>query len=104
MFDIGFWEILIIAVVLLLVMGPERLPEAAKQAAWLVRKGRQTLFKLRSDMQQEMSGSSLDELDKARQEMQDLKQDIKQFGKDLADEHESINSVDIAAEKDASHD
>ena len=41
MFDVGFWELLIIAVVALLVLGPERLPEVAKQAAFFVRKARQ---------------------------------------------------------------
>jgi Tat protein translocase TatB subunit len=30
MFGLGFWEILIILVVALLVLGPERLPEVAK--------------------------------------------------------------------------
>ncbi|MBV1914792.1 MAG: Sec-independent protein translocase protein TatB [Pseudomonadales bacterium] len=38
MFDIGFTELLIVGVVALLVVGPERLPEAVKTAAlWLGR-------------------------------------------------------------------
>ena len=30
MFDIGFWELAVIAVVALLVIGPERLPDVAR--------------------------------------------------------------------------
>jgi sec-independent protein translocase protein TatB len=88
MFDIGFWELLIIAVVLLLVMGPERLPEVAKQAAFLVRKARRGMYRLRSEMQGELSGTPFGDLEKAKQEMRDLKRDIQQFGRDLADSAE----------------
>ena len=88
MFDIGFWELLVIAVVLLLVMGPERLPDVAKQAAFLVRKARQGMFRLRSEMQGELSGTPFGELEKAKQEIRDLKRDIHQFGRDLADSAE----------------
>ena len=88
MFDIGFWELLVIAVVLLLVMGPERLPDVAKQAAFLVRKARQGMFRLRSEMQGELSGTPFGELEKAKQEIRDLKRDIQQFGRDLADSAE----------------
>lgn len=88
MFDIGFWELLVIAVVLLLVMGPERLPEVAKQAAFLVRKARQGMYRLRNEMQDELDGTPFSELEKAKQEMRDFKNDIRQFGRDLADSAE----------------
>ena len=37
MLDIGFFELLVVAIVLIIVMGPERLPEVAKQAAFFMR-------------------------------------------------------------------
>lgn len=83
MFDVGFWELLVIAIVLLLVMGPERLPEVAKQAAFFVRKARQGLYRLRSEMHDEMTGTPFEDLEKAKQEMSDFKNDIKQMGRDL---------------------
>jgi sec-independent protein translocase protein TatB len=94
MFDIGFWELLVIAIVLLLVMGPERLPEVARQAAFLVRKARQGLFRLRNEMQGEMGDTPFSDLQKARQEMTDLKNDFKQFGRELADSVEQQTDVD----------
>ena len=85
MFDIGFWELLVIGVVLLLVMGPERLPEVAKQAAFFIRKARQGVYRLRTEMQDEISGTPFADLEAAKREMADFKNDIKQFGRDLAD-------------------
>lgn len=96
MFDIGFWELLVIAVVLLLVMGPERLPEVARQAAFLVRKARQGMFRLRNEMRSEMDGTPFADLQKAKQEMADFKRDITQFGRDLADSAEPKPKVDQA--------
>ena len=41
MFDIGFSELLVIAVVALIVLGPERLPKAARFAGLWVRRARE---------------------------------------------------------------
>ena len=48
--DIGFGEILVIAVVGLLVFGPDRLPEMAKQAGGWVRDLRAMVASARSEM------------------------------------------------------
>lgn len=95
MLDIGFWELLIIAIVLLLVMGPERLPEVAKQAAFIVRKVRNSLYRFKNEMQAEMDGTPFEDLQKAKQEVSDLKNDIKQIGKDFVD---SVEQKDHAKE------
>lgn len=94
MFDVGFWELLVIAIVLLLVMGPERLPEVARQAAFLVRKVRQGVYRLRNEMQGEMTGTPFDDLQKAKQEMSDFKNDMKQFGKEMVDSVGNNNATD----------
>ena len=95
MFDIGFWELLVIAVVLLLVLGPERLPEVAKQAAFFVRKARQGIFRIRNEMRSEI-GDPFQGLSEARQEVNNLKNDVKQFGRDLADSHvENLSLIHI---------
>lgn len=98
MFDIGFWELLVIGIVLLLVMGPERLPEVAKQAAFFIRKARQGVYRLRSEMQDEIGGTPFADLEAAKREMADFKNDIKQFGRDLADSAQEQVSVDSTAQ------
>lgn len=89
MLDIGFFELLVVGVVLIIVMGPERLPEVARQAAFFIRKARQGMFRLRNEMQNEIEGTPFADLEKAKQEMADLKNDIKQFGRDLAESAET---------------
>ena len=94
MLDIGFFELLVVAVVLVIVMGPERLPEVAKQAAFFIRKARQGMFRLRSEMQSEIQGTPFADLENAKQEMANLKNDIRQFGRELADSAERKVDVD----------
>ena len=47
MFDVGFVELLVIGVVALLVLGPERLPAAARTVGGLLRKARSSWNSLR---------------------------------------------------------
>lgn len=94
MFDISLAELLIIGFVLLVVMGPERLPEVAKQAAFLVRKLRQSVYRLRSEMQDEMLGTPLEDIQNAKREMSDFKNDLKQFGRDLVTSAEETIDVE----------
>ena len=102
MFDIGFFELLVIGVVLLIVMGPEKLPEVAKQAAFFVRKARQGMFRLRSEMREELEGTPFADFQKAQQEIADLKRDIRQMGTDLADAaDQKIGAESSLTSKDA---
>ena len=55
MFDIGFSELLIIAVVALLVLGPERLPRAARLAGMWVRKARAQWYSVQADLERELA-------------------------------------------------
>jgi len=55
MFDIGFSELLIIAVVALLVLGPERLPRAARMAGMWVRRARAQWYSVQADLERELA-------------------------------------------------
>lgn len=59
MFDIGFWELTIIAVVALVVIGPERLPGVARTAGKWVGKARRFVGQVKSDIDLELRQEEL---------------------------------------------
>ena len=59
MFDIGFSELLLIAVVALVVLGPERLPRAARFAGLWVRRARAQWYAVRSELEHELAAEEL---------------------------------------------
>ncbi|MDI9238183.1 Sec-independent protein translocase protein TatB [Lysobacter sp. LF1] len=59
MFDIGFSEIFVIAIVALLVLGPERLPKAARFAGLWVRRARAQWHSVKSELESELAAEEL---------------------------------------------
>ena len=59
MFDVGFWEILLILVLALVVIGPERLPGAARRAGYFVGKARRFIEGARSEFEAEFDVNEL---------------------------------------------
>jgi sec-independent protein translocase protein TatB len=59
MFDIGFTELLLIAVVALVVLGPERLPKAARFAGLWVRRARAQWYSVKSELERELAAEEL---------------------------------------------
>lgn len=68
MFDIGLTELMIIAMVALVVIGPERLPKVARTAGLLLGRLQRYVSDVKSDINREIQ---LDELKKMQQEMTD---------------------------------
>jgi sec-independent protein translocase protein TatB len=64
MFDIGFSELILIGIVALIVIGPERLPKVARTAGHLFGRFQRYVNSVKSDISREME---LDELRKAGQ-------------------------------------
>jgi sec-independent protein translocase protein TatB len=67
MFDIGFSELIVIGVVALVVIGPERLPKVARTAGHLFGRLQRYVSSVKSDIAREME---LDELRKFKSEME----------------------------------
>ncbi|MDT8370938.1 MAG: Sec-independent protein translocase protein TatB [Gammaproteobacteria bacterium] len=59
MFDIGFWELLLIAVVALFVVGPERLPKLIRVTGMWVGRANASLQSIRNDISQELRAEEL---------------------------------------------
>ena len=59
MFDVGFWEIIFIAVIALLVVGPERLPRIARTAGLWIGKMRGFVSSVKADIDRELATEEL---------------------------------------------
>ena len=68
MFDIGFSELLVIGVVALIVIGPERLPKVARTAGHLMGRFQRYASSVKSDISREMQ---MEELRKAGQDFKE---------------------------------
>jgi sec-independent protein translocase protein TatB len=73
MFDFGFSEILVIAVVALIVIGPERLPAVARTLGHLMGRMQRYVNDVKADIQREVE---LDELRKLRKDVEDSARSI----------------------------
>jgi len=79
MFDIGFWELMIIGIVALLVVGPERLPKLAYTAGKWLGKGRSMLSTVKAEINKEMKAEELKQiLEKQKQQLNPLEEVIEE--------------------------
>ena len=62
MFDVGFWELSLIALVALLVIGPERLPKVARIVGLWVGRGRRMIGSVKADIEREIKAEELKEI------------------------------------------
>ena len=74
MFDVGLSEIVVIGVVALIVIGPERLPKAARTMGLLFGRLQRYVGDVKADINREME---LDELRKLQKEVQGAAQELK---------------------------
>jgi sec-independent protein translocase protein TatB len=75
MFDVGISEILVIAVVALVVIGPERLPRVARTVGTLLGRAQRYVADVKAEVNREME---LEELRKIQTQMQDAARSIHQ--------------------------
>lgn len=90
MFDIGFSELLLIAVVALVVLGPERLPKAARFAGLWVRRARNQWDSVKQELERELHAEEL------KRNLQDVRQSMQQAEAGLRDQ-----AGQVRAEADA---
>ncbi|MDZ4099074.1 MAG: Sec-independent protein translocase protein TatB [Methylophilaceae bacterium] len=75
MFDIAFTELVIIAIVALIVIGPEKLPKVARTLGSLAGRMQRYVSTVKQDIERELK---LDDLKKLQQDIQQGSQDVKQ--------------------------
>ena len=96
MFDVSFTELLVIGVVALVVIGPERLPKVARTLGHLVGRAQRYVNDVKSDIKREVE---FDELRKLKDQMQDAAQTV-QSG--LQNTESSLSQPLASLEKDVS--
>lgn len=79
MFDVGFAEIFLLALIGLLVLGPERLPGVARTVGGFVRKARMSWVSLRNTIESELAEADISAPIKKTSE------ELKQIGRELAE-------------------
>jgi sec-independent protein translocase protein TatB len=79
MFDVGFAELFLLALIGLLVLGPERLPGVARTLGGFVRKARTSWISLRNTIEAELAEADLSS------PIKEASEEFKQIGKELTD-------------------
>lgn len=81
MFDIGFSELLVIAIVALVVLGPERLPKAARFAGLWVRRARNQWDSVKQELERELHAEDIKrQMQDVRRSMQDTENELRASG------------------------
>jgi sec-independent protein translocase protein TatB len=89
MFDIGFAELIIIGVVGLLVIGPERLPGTIRTASLWLNRIKRGFNDIKQEVQQELHNDSV--MQELRKTGEQLKQQTEGIGQDIQDATESLS-------------
>jgi sec-independent protein translocase protein TatB len=62
MFDFGFWEIAIIGVIALIVVGPDKMPALARKAGSYAGKATKLINKVKKEINEELNAEELKEV------------------------------------------
>ena len=84
MFDMGFTELMLIGIVALVVIGPERLPGVARTAGKYVGRLKRFMTTVKADVEQELRADELRQiLTDQQKELDSLKDSITEAGRDV---------------------
>jgi sec-independent protein translocase protein TatB len=96
MFDIGFSELLVIAIVALIVIGPQRLPKVARTMGLLFGRMQRYVNDVKADISREME---LDELKKIQSSMEDTARSMREsVEKGVSETEGELNKVTQSAD------
>ncbi|HLT98889.1 MAG TPA: Sec-independent protein translocase protein TatB [Burkholderiaceae bacterium] len=103
MFDVSFTELMLIGVVALVVIGPERLPKVARTVGHLLGRAQRYVSDVKSDIQREID---LDEMNKLKKQMDEaahslqasMRETSESFQKPLSDARKSLEEASASVE------
>ncbi len=98
MFDVGFSEVVIIAIIALVILGPERLPKVARTLGFWVGRARRMVADVKADIDREMRESELADLRKLGDDITDVKDEIEKAGNDAVGDSGTSSVADSIRE------
>jgi len=106
MFDVGIWELAVIGVIALVVLGPERLPQVARTAGHLFGRLQRYVAQVKADINREMETAELSKVKSefesaARSFKQDVESSAAETDRELREVESSIDRQLRAGETDA---
>jgi len=103
MFDVGFAEIFLLALIGLLVLGPERLPGVARTVGGFVRKARASWVSLRNTIESELAEADLSKpIKEASEEFKQIGKQLTETPSFLPENHESETTATDPSTEDTS--
>ena len=112
MFDIGFLELLVIAIIALVVIGPERLPSTVRTFAIWISRVKRTLMDARTEFEQQIGADEIrrqihneqvmKSLQKLKQHRDDIEQQIRNAAASDEEKYEDVHLLSGHGEGSAS--
>ena len=93
MFNIGSFEVLLICVIALLVLGPERLPGAVRTTGLWIGRFRRSFYKVKADIERELNADEIRRQlhnESIMAELEETKAEVEGVAKDT---HSSVNKI-----------
>jgi sec-independent protein translocase protein TatB len=100
MFEVGFSELLMIGLVALLVIGPERLPKAARIAGLWMSKARRTIANVKAEIKHELHAEEMRQLLQQQALSNALQQAVEETETVVADIQHSLKSSEESLQND----
>lgn len=85
MFDIGIWELSLIAIVALIVIGPERLPKVARTVGMWIGRGQKIISSVKEDIDRELKAEELKKVIEKQGEISELHDLVDEMKVDVAE-------------------
>lgn len=104
MFDIGFWELALIGVVALLVVGPDRLPGLARTVGLWVGRIRRYVAAVRDDIEREIQADELKKMLEKSDDLNPLQDVVDETKRTIGSARNEIASVEKEAQNLSSDD
>jgi len=93
MFDIGFWELVMVGVVALIVVGPERLPGLARTAGLWLGKARYFVSSVKAEIDRELKAEELRRILEEHVQIPEMDDFIEETRQSLSETHDALRAA-----------